>query len=41
MIAFTALLINLGVTAAVVGALMLTTFAVGVRLGRHSVVDVA
>ncbi|MFE9245940.1 DUF1295 domain-containing protein [Nocardiopsis sp. NPDC006938] len=37
----TAPLLNLAVTAAVVGAVMLTAFAFGVRLGRHSVVDVA
>ena len=36
-----AFLLNLGLTAATVLALMLVTFALGVRLGRHSVVDVA
>ncbi len=41
MSALPALLLNFGITAVVVGALMLVTFAVGVRLGRHSVVDVA
>lgn len=36
-----ALALNLGVTALVLAAVMLTTFAIGVRLGRHSVVDSA
>lgn len=36
-----ALLTTLGVSAVAVLALMLATFAIGLRLGRHSVVDVA
>ncbi|PWV54709.1 MULTISPECIES: DUF1295 domain-containing protein [Nocardiopsis] len=41
MTALTAFLLNLAVTAVVVGAVMLATFAVAVRVGRHGVVDVA
>jgi len=33
-------LLNLAVSAAVLAALMLAVFAVGVRLGRHSIVDI-